>query len=131
MRRRSLSPIQARKLGRFIRQRREQQGFSIRGLASASRVSGSTVLSLERGDLLAPQPDTLRALATALRLPVSDLLTVAGWLPANELPTLKVYLRAQYQAMTEESIAKVEHQVAAELARRDHENSHPEQPPTS
>lgn len=82
--------------------------MSIRGLETASGVNVSSIVSLERGDILAPQPDTLRALAAALQMPVSDLYTVAGWLPAGELPTLRPYLRAKYRDLNERAITDLE-----------------------
>lgn len=124
MRRTSLTPTQARSLGQFIRRVREQRGLGIRGLESASGVNVSSLFSLERGDILAPQPDTLKAIASALRLPVSDLYTVAGWLPANELPTLKPYLRAKYRDLDETAIADLEHY--AEVLRRRHGGTGPQ-----
>jgi transcriptional regulator with XRE-family HTH domain len=130
MRRTSLSPIQARQLGQLLRKRREERGLGIRGLAAASGVNISSITSLERGDILAPQPDTLKALAAALNLSVSDLFTVAGWLPAEELPTLKPYLRAKYRELDEAAIADLERYAEA-LARKhgsgpiDHEDEQP------
>ena len=91
--------------------------MSIRGLEAASGVNVSSIVSLERGDILAPQPDTLKALAAALGAPVSDLFTVAGWLPADELPTLKPYLRAKYRQLDEQAIADLE-RYARQLADR-------------
>ena len=108
MRRTSLTPIQARKLGQLLRQHREKRGLGVRGLEAASGVNVSSIVSLERGDILAPQPDTLKALAAAMDMPVSDLFTVAGWLPADELPTLKPYLRAKYRQLNEAAIAELE-----------------------
>jgi transcriptional regulator with XRE-family HTH domain len=117
MRRASLTPIQARQLGRLIRQHREERGLGIRGLEAASGVNVSSIVSLERGDILTPQPDTLKSLAAALDVPVSDLFTVAGWLPAGELPTLKPYLRAKYRQFDEAAIADLE-RYAEQLARK-------------
>jgi transcriptional regulator with XRE-family HTH domain len=84
----------------------------------------SSIISLERGDILAPQPDTLKALAAALSIPVSDLFTVAGWLPADELPTLKPYLRAKYRGLDEQAIADLE-RYADGLTRRHGANNGP------
>jgi transcriptional regulator with XRE-family HTH domain len=131
MRRTSLTPTQARALGRAIRRKREERGLGVRGLETASGVNVSSIVSLERGDILAPQPDTLKALAAALNVPVSDLFTVAGWLPADELPTLKPYLRAKYRELDEAAIADLEH-YAETLTRKyggrgpiDHEDEQP------
>jgi transcriptional regulator with XRE-family HTH domain len=132
MRRTSLTPIQARHLGQLLRQHRERRGLGIRGLEAASGVNVSSIVSLERGDTLTPQPDTLKALAAALDLPVSDLFTVAGWLPADELPTLRPYLRAKYRQLDETAIADLERYAEALAIRHggvgpiDHEDEDPE-----
>ena len=131
MRRTSLTPTQARALGRAIRRRREERGLGVRGLEAASGVNVASIVFLERGDILAPQPDTLKAIAAALDMPISDLFTVAGWLPANELPTLKPYLRAKYRELDEKAIADLE-RYAEQLTKKygshgpiDHEDEQP------
>lgn len=123
MRRTSLTPTQARRLGRLIHAKRDERGLGVRGLEAASGVNVSSIVSLERGDILTPQPDTLKALAAALDVPVSDLFTVAGWLPVNELPTLKPYLRAKYRQLDETAIADLE-RYAEQLAQK-HGNTGP------
>ena len=117
MRRTSLTPVQARQLGRVLKQSREQRGLGIRALEAASGVNGSSIVALERGDILAPQPDTLKALAAALGLAVSDLYTVAGWLPTGELPTIRPYLRAKYRQLDETAIAELERYAEQLIAR--------------
>ncbi len=91
----------------------------------------SSIVSLERGDILAPQPDTLKAIAAALDIPVSDLFTTAGWLPAGELPTLKPYLRAKYRHLDEQTISELEayaEKLAQKHGRSGPENHEDEQP---
>lgn len=117
MRRTSLTPTQARQLGQLLQRQRQTRGVSVRALAAASGVNISSIISLERGDILAPQPDTLKDLAAALDLPISDLFTVAGWLPAGELPTLRPYLRAKYRHLDDTAIADLE-RYADQLARK-------------
>jgi transcriptional regulator with XRE-family HTH domain len=63
---------------------------------------------LERGEILTPQPDTLKALATALDLSVTDLFALAEWLPERELPNFRPYLRAKYKELPEEAVAEME-----------------------
>jgi hypothetical protein len=43
-----------------------------------------------------------------LGLPISDLVVIADWLPADELPTLRPYLRAKYRDLDERAIADIE-----------------------
>jgi transcriptional regulator with XRE-family HTH domain len=117
MRRTSLTPAQARDLGQLIRELRQAQGLGLRALEAASGVNISSLVSLERGEILAPQPDTLRVIAAALNTPVTDLFTVAGWLPPNELPTLRPYLRAKYAELDDAAIDDLE-RYADSLATR-------------
>lgn len=53
--------------------------------------------------------ETLQALAHALELPISDLLTAAQLVPAAELPTLRPYMRAKYADLPDEALDEVAH----------------------
>jgi transcriptional regulator with XRE-family HTH domain len=112
-----LNPEQARQLGHALRTRREQIGLSARSLEAASGVNISSIVSLERGDILTPQPDTLKALAAALDMPVTDLFAIADWLPKNELPTFTPYMRAKYKDFPDEAVAEME-QFFTRLAKK-------------
>jgi transcriptional regulator with XRE-family HTH domain len=104
----SLSADQARRLGIFVGGRRKQLGLSMRQLAREIGTNISTISALEAGTSLSPQPDTLKAIARVLQIPISDLFITADWLPADELPTLKPYLRAKYHDLDEQAIAEIE-----------------------
>jgi transcriptional regulator with XRE-family HTH domain len=108
MRRTSLTKRQADALARILRDRRAGLGLTIRQLEADSGVNVATIVRLERGEILAPQPDTLKALARPLDLTVADLFAVTEWLPAEELPTLKPYLRAKYHDLDERAITDLE-----------------------
>jgi transcriptional regulator with XRE-family HTH domain len=104
----SLTADQARRLGIFVGGRRRQLGLSMRQLAREIGTNISTISALEAGTSLSPQPDTLKAIARVLNLSVSDLYVLNDWLPADELPTLKPYLRAKYRDLDEQAIADIE-----------------------
>ena len=108
MRRTSLTPIPAQQLAELLRTNRQAAGLSMRQLAHASGVNVSIVSRLEAGVQPNPLPDTLKALARVLKLPITDLFVTADWLPAGELPTLKPYLRAKYRDLDERAIADIE-----------------------
>jgi transcriptional regulator with XRE-family HTH domain len=112
-----MTPEHAGRVGRVIREQREQLGLSQRRLVALAGINHATLHKLENGVLRSPQTDTLRAVATALQLSVTDLFAVAGWLPANELPTLRPYLRAKYRDLDEQAIADLE-RYADELSQR-------------
>jgi transcriptional regulator with XRE-family HTH domain len=96
MGRSTLTTKQAQELAGIFRRGREAQRLSTRQLAAKAGVSHGTVNQLENAGNLAPRPDILRAIAGALELPLSDLLILTDWLPADELPSLQPYLRAKY-----------------------------------
>ncbi|SDI89868.1 Transcriptional regulator, contains XRE-family HTH domain [Frankineae bacterium MT45] len=108
MRKTSLTEDQARELGRLLNENRERMGLSMRQLASETGVSISTICVLEAGTNLSPLPETLKDIAKVLNLRMVDLFLIAEWLPADELPTLRPYLRAKYQDLNEVSIATLE-----------------------
>jgi transcriptional regulator with XRE-family HTH domain len=108
MRRTSLTRDQALDLARILRERRDELGYSVRTLAARAGVNLATIVRLERGEILTPQPDTLKALAAALELSVTDLFALAEWLPEGELPNFRPYLRAKYKELPDEAVAEME-----------------------
>lgn len=98
-------------LGQLVREWRQAHGYSLRGFARRAALNYATVVRLERGHILTPQADTLAALASAMDRPVSDLFAVTGWLPAQELPTLRPYLRTKYRDLPTSELIKLEHDI--------------------
>ncbi|MBV9869340.1 MAG: helix-turn-helix domain-containing protein [Frankiaceae bacterium] len=104
----SLSGEKAKALAELLSSQRLKRGYSIRQLAANAGVPAATVLRLERGELRAPQADTLRAVAAALGLSISDVFTTADWLPKSELPSFRPYMRAKYGALPDEGVAELQ-----------------------
>ena len=117
MRRTSLTSTQAFALAEVLRGKREALQLTMRQVEATSGVNTATIVRLERGDILTPQPDTLKALAAALDLSVSDLFAIADWVGADELPTFTPYMRAKYQDLPESAVAEME-QFFDRLARK-------------
>ena len=117
MRRTSLTPKQALALAKILRDKRAALHLSMRQIEAVSGVNSATIVRLERGSILTPQPETLKAMAAALDLSVSDLFAVADWVPAQELPTFRPYLRAKYKDLPESAVAEME-QFFERLAKR-------------
>ena len=132
MRRTSLTPAQARHLATVVRRRRVELGLSMRQLASLAGVQLATVAGVEAARILAPQPDTLSALADPLGIAISDLYVAIGWLPAGELPTLRPYMRAKYSELSDVDLAELEAFAErlvkrhGDLGPRDREDEDPE-----
>jgi transcriptional regulator with XRE-family HTH domain len=117
MRRTSLTPEQVQRLGELLRDRRLAVGLSMRQLAVQTGMNAGVISKLEAGHIRGPLPETLKDLAAVLQIPMSDLLIIADWLPAGELPTLKPYLRAKYHDLDEATIAELE-RYADQLVKR-------------
>ena len=108
MRRTSLTRQQALELARILRERRSERGYSVRVLAARAGVNLATIVRLERGEILTPQPDTLKGLAAALDLSLTDLFAIAEWLPGGELPNFRPYLRAKYKQLPDAAVSEME-----------------------
>jgi transcriptional regulator with XRE-family HTH domain len=108
MRRISLTVEQAKAIGAIFSVQRKKLGLSMRTLATRSGVNQATIVRLEHGDIRSPQPDTYVDLARALGIPTSDLFAAAGWIPAEELPGFKPYLRVKYRYLDEQAIEDFE-----------------------
>src|SRR5262249_53342653 len=65
--------LDARQLGRRIRQLRKQQQLSLHGLGQRAEVDASWIMRLERGEYASPDPRRLVQLAEALGVDVTDL----------------------------------------------------------
>ncbi|MDQ1743474.1 MAG: hypothetical protein QOE23_1813 [Pseudonocardiales bacterium] len=92
----------------LLRTRRAALKLSLRQVAQLTGLNISTLSEIETGVNLSPLPDTLKLLAGALGLSISDIFVATNWLPADELPTLKPYLRAKYHDLDEAAIAELE-----------------------
>lgn len=103
-----MNPTDLARLGRSLKQKREQLGLSAAEVARRAGVNTSTVTRIESAQFASPQPDSLKAIATVLGLPVSDLFTTADWLPKDELPTFTPYLRSKYRDLPPEAMTELE-----------------------
>ena len=90
------------RFGKLLQSRREALGLSVREAARRAEVDKGTVSRIEQGQIPNPRPENIKAIAQVLRIPVSDLFAVAGWMPKDELPTLRPYLRTKYNLTAKE-----------------------------
>lgn len=99
---------QAKELGRYLRRHREAAGLSFRQLAAAVDIDPAQLVRLERGGVAFPRADLLGRIASELRLPVADVLTLAGYPTSRQLPNLRPYMRAKYRNLPPEAVDEVE-----------------------
>lgn len=95
----------------------------MRQLASETGKNVATISVLEAGTNLSPLPETLKDIARVLNIQMADLFVIADWMPADELPTLKPYLRAKYRDLDEAAIAELDRY--AELLKQRHGDAGP------
>ena len=88
------------KLGKYLKQLREEQELSIRGVAKSCSIAPSYLAKIEAGDTFKTIGiDTLVKLSKFYGIPTSAILKEAGYIDSYEsgLPELAQYLRAKYQ----------------------------------
>lgn len=109
---------QAERLGAHLKKARAQQGIGTWRLADASGLKQVTVLRIERGEFLNPDPDKLVAIAEALDLDAADVLTRAGYPVPTDLLTMSAYLRGKYRkVLSGEQLDQLEADVLKVLKR--------------
>ena len=113
-----MRPQQAIRLGAAIRRARVAAGLSQNKLAELAnehiqrravdgkmpKLRNSTILRLEAGEIAAPRPDLLAAIASVLDVDAAAYFTLAGYTTPAELPDIDVYLRAKYPTLRQRDI---------------------------
>lgn len=102
---------QAKQLGHLFRTKREQLGFSTRQAAEAAGINQTTIVRLEQGQYLSPDPDKLRSLAEALDLNLADVLSLASYPIPTELPSVGPYLRTKYRDLPPAAVDQLQAEV--------------------
>lgn len=92
-----MSQAQLNELGRVIARKRAKAKLTQRSLAEKARVTHPTILRMERGEFMRPDPEKLQRIAEALDLNAGDFFALAGYIHADHLPSLVPYLRAKFE----------------------------------
>lgn len=121
-----MNPSDLAKLAHTLKRQRERLGLSASEVARRAGVTPSTVTRIEAAQFTSPQPESLKAIAEVLQLSVSDLFTVADWLPKNELPTFTPYLRSKYRDLPDEAKTELEQSFRRIAERYGYEGAGPE-----
>lgn len=95
-------------LGEYIQRHRVARGLSGREFARKIEADTAYVVRLERGDYRAPRPDLLARIAQTLKLPLSDVYAIAGYVVPCDLPSLIPYLRTRYGQLSDEGITALD-----------------------
>jgi transcriptional regulator with XRE-family HTH domain len=108
---------QAVRLGTRLRRAREKRRLSTHTVARACGFPQVTVLRIERGEFLNPDPAKLQAMADAVGLDPADVLTRAGYPIPTELLEPTTYLRTKYRDLPTPALDALQRDVAQVLAR--------------
>jgi transcriptional regulator with XRE-family HTH domain len=110
-RRTPMDDKKAKRLGTFLRKARQEHNLSTHELSRISGLNQATIVRLERGEFLSPDPEKLRAMAESLELNLSDVLLMAGYPMPAELPNVGPYLRTKYRDLPDEAVDQLQAQI--------------------
>ena len=99
---------QAARLAELLRRKRQDAGLTAREVARRAGVDVGTVTRIELAQIPRPRPDSLRAIGEVLSIPAADLFAATDWLPREELPSFRPYLRTKYRELPPEAVAEIE-----------------------
>jgi transcriptional regulator with XRE-family HTH domain len=102
-----MTPDQARRLGTYLRTRREQRGISARALARQAGLRDTTVIRIEHGEFNEPTPDTLASIAAVLELDLGDLYARVDYPLIRQLPSLAAYLQLKYPKLPADAAQRI------------------------
>jgi transcriptional regulator with XRE-family HTH domain len=98
----------ARQFGEYIKRLRTERKLSIRGLADKAGIDSGALTRLEHGKVRTPQPATLKALATTLRVPLADMFAMADYVIPYDLPSIIPYFHARYGHLPEATLTEID-----------------------
>lgn len=108
---------QGRKLGSFLRTRREALDLTTRQLAAAVGVDKAQIIRLEQGTIASPKADMLARIAEILDVPTAEVYGLAGYTTPKDLPGFRPYMRAKYGELPDDAMAEME-RIFTRLAHR-------------
>lgn len=99
---------QAKRLGKWLRLRRQEAGLSTIQLAKQAGTTDGTITRFEQGAIAAPDPHKLSRIAEALSVSLADVYSMADYAVPSDLPSFQPYLRGKYRDMSAEAIGDLE-----------------------
>ncbi len=115
-----MTEVQARELGRLVKQARRTQKLSLRALDELTGVSYGWLSRLERGQMTAPAPSKLTKVAEALGIAPERIDRITRGQVSSDLPAIRTYFRTKYKLNPHE-ITQIE-EVFDQIRRNRHEH---------
>ena len=104
-------------LAEFIRSKREAKNWSMRELAEKAGVSHSEIARIEKGERTNPSAQMLRAIATALHVPITELLEAVGLVDKTPKPIIAAHIKGS-DDLTAEELSEVENYISFLKSKR-------------
>jgi transcriptional regulator with XRE-family HTH domain len=117
-----MTEVQARELGRLVKQARRAHGLSLRALDELTGVSYGWLSRLERAQMIAPAPSKLTKVAEVLGIAPERIDRITRGGISRDLPPIRTYFRAKYK-LTPREITQIE-EVFDQIrrSRREHQD---------
>lgn len=106
-----MTPEQTVQLTNLLRNKRTELKLSVNEVARRANVDPGTAWRIEQGMIATPRAESLIAIGKVLDINAIDLFATAGWLTADDLPSLGTYLSAKYSHPPDAVIRHIEHHV--------------------
>lgn len=119
-----MTPEQTVKLIKLLTEKRAELHLSTNEVARRARLDPVAVWRIEQGMIAKPRAETLIAIGRALGISPMELFTTVGWLTADDLPSLSVYLAAKHPELPEAVFKHIEHHIERILHAYSHSAGH-------
>jgi transcriptional regulator with XRE-family HTH domain len=116
---------QAKRLGKWLREQRQERNVSTTRLAKMVDINDGTIVRLEQGHFAKPNPRLLSRIAMALALDLADVYAMAGYDVPEQLPSFQPYLRRKYSDMPAAAIADLDQAFARIVEKHGYEPDGP------
>jgi transcriptional regulator with XRE-family HTH domain len=92
-----MTEVQARELGRLVKQARRTRRLSLRALDELTGASYGWLGRLERGQMIAPAPSKLTKVAEVLSIAPERIDRITRGRISRDLPAIRTYFRTKYK----------------------------------
>lgn len=112
-----MTPEQSAQLAALLTRKRHESGMTALEVSKRAHVDRGTLWRIEKGMIANPKAENLQAIGEVLGIPASDLFATVGWVPSQQLPTIRPYLRTKYRQLPPAAVQEIEAHFD-EVARR-------------
>lgn len=103
------------KFGEYIKQKRLKLRMSLRDVESKSGISNAYLSMIESGKRLAPHPNKLKRLASALDEKVEDLMKIAGYLDQTDQEAQETEINLEFDKVIRDPEFQFGHRMRGDL----------------